>query len=234
MGIKDIFTATFTNGQPAVQQQQPAQKEPVLGDSPATTDKNGKIVGSPETQINPLDAYAKMFENAAKSSDIQAPSFKLDPKVLSEVSSSMDFTKSVPQDMIEKALQGDAKALMNVIQSVGRAAYSASLEHTTALTDKYLSQRADYEAQKLNTGVRQQLMSNELSSAPNFDHPVIRAELTRVANQFAAANPDASPQEIAKAAQKYIMDLSSALNPPTNKKQSSKESEGIDWVKYLS
>ena len=233
--LKDFFTPTSTNGQPVQSQQQNNQQQQQnLGDSAKTTDENGKIIEQSGTPMNPLDAYSKMFENAGKSSEIQAPSFKLDPKVLGEVSASMDFTKSVPPELMEKALAGDTKALLSAMQAVGRNAYSASLEHATSLTEKHLSQRAEYETQRLNSGVRQQLTSNELSSAPNYDHPVVKAELNRVANQFAAANPDASPQEIAQAAQKYIADLSSALNPDAKVDATKAASGEVDWTKYLS
>ena len=75
------------------------------------------------------------------------------------------------------------------------------------------------------------ITASELSNAPNYNHPVVKAELNRIASQFAAANPDASPQEVAKAAQKYISDLQTALNPET-KKGSPEEGE-MDWSKYL-
>jgi hypothetical protein len=49
---------------------------------------------------------------------------------------------------------------------------------------------------------------------------------------MSAANPDASPAEIAKAAQQYINDLSSALNPKTSN-GSSNSGGDFDWSKYL-
>lgn len=208
---------------------QPAAK-PLSTPNPAV-DAQGKIPGS-ETSVNPMDAYNKMYDDANKSSDIQAPSFKLDSAVLDSVSSSMDFTKGVDPALMERALSGDTKALLEVMQSTGRSAYRASLEHNTALTEKHLSQRADYETSRVNTGVRQQLTSDALSSTPNYSHPVVKQELNRVANQYARANPDASPKQVAEAAQKYITDLSSAL-VPNSSKSNSDAGEEMDWSKYL-
>jgi len=230
-----IFTNMFKTSTPTTDTAPTVQEEKKLGESPATADASGKIPEISGTPVNPLDAYSKMFEDATKSSAIQAPSFKLDPKILGEVSATMDFTKGVQPDQMEKALAGDTKALLSVIQSVGRNAYSASLEHATSLTETHLGQRADYESKKLNTGVREQLTSNALSNAPNYDHPVVKAELNRVANQFAAANPDSSPQQIATAAQKYIADLSAALAPATQSSNANGTKDGeMDWSKYLS
>lgn len=204
-----------------------------LSDPSKTVDADGKIPGD-LTPINPLDAYKKMYDNANASSDIHAPSFKLDPKVLGEVSASMDFTKGVNPELITKALAGDAKSLIEVMQSVGRNSYSASLEHATTLTETHLGQRAAFEGQRVDQGVRKQLTTDALSTAPSYDHPVVKAELNRVADMFAKANPDASPQQIAKAAQKHITDLSAALNPATKSNVSDNtDAQGMDWTKYL-
>jgi len=198
--------------------------------APATVD--GKI---PEgTPTNPLDEYKKMFDNSVKSSDIEAPSFKIDPAVLGKVSDTMDFTKGIDPELMTKALSGDAKSLLDVMQSVGRNTYKASLEHNTSLTDAHLSNRAAFERQSVDKGVKQQLTANALSTAPNYDHPVVKAELNRVANQFAQANPDASPTQIATAAQKYIADLQGALNPTKSPEQTQAESGEVDWSKYIS
>lgn len=201
-----------------------------LSDPPPATNKDGKVPGSNETPENPLDIYSKMFENAAKNSDIQAPDFSLDPKVVNEVSSKLDFTKEVPPELMEKALGGDTKALLSVIQQTSQNAYKAALQHGTALTDTFVKQRSDYDQKTINSGVKRELTTHALSDAPNFNHPVVRQELNRVAAQFAKANPDASPQEIAKSAQQYITDLSSALNPAAPKKELEGE---MDWAKYL-
>lgn len=229
MSIMDMFKSSPAPDNNS--SQPPTEKS--LSASPPSTDPSGKIPGSDGIQVNPLDAYKKMFDNADKSSDIQAPSFKLDPKVLGEVSKSMDFTKGIDPSLLEKALGGDAKSLMQVIQSVGQNSYSASLEHATALTETHLGQRAAFEGSRVDKGVKQQLTSNALSTATNYGHPVVKAELNRVASQYAAANPDASPQQIATAAQKYIADLNSALNPSKTPEQVTKEGE-TDWTKYLS
>lgn len=203
-----------------------------LSDPNPATNKDGKMPGSDQTPVNPLDSYAKMFEDAAKNSGIQAPSFKLDEKVVDEVSSKLDFTSSIPQEVMEKAMAGDAKAFMAVIQHTSQQAYKAAIQHGTSLTDTFINNRSEYDQSRINEGVRGQLTSQALSDSPNFDHPVIKQELSRIANQYAKANPDASPQEVAKAAKKYWTDISSALNPASSQNSPKKDKE-FDWDKYL-
>ncbi len=208
-------------------------KEVKMGDNTPDKTPEGKMPGTDQLPANPLDAYKEMFDNAAKNSDIQAPSFKLDSETLNKVSSNMDFTKGIPEELMQKALGGDAGALLKVLQSASQNSYKAALEHTTALTDTFINQRGEYESKKVNDNVRRELTTQSLSDTPNFDHPVVRAELTRVAQQFAAANPEASPKQIADQAKKYISDLQNALSPssPTASKQQS--AKDTDWDTYF-
>ena len=236
-GIMDLFKTA-----PAAAPATPAATTPAattenkpLSANPPSTDASGKMPGTDGATENPLDVYSKMFDNANNGSDLQAPSFKIDPKVLSNVSSKMDFTRGIAPELVSKATSGDVSALMEIIKTVGQNSYRASLEHSTALTDTFITQRGEYESKALEKGVRSQLTSQELASAPNYNHPVVKAELNRIASQFAAANPDASPHEVAKAAQKYISDLQAALNPadPNKNSDGSSKPEDMDWSKYL-
>ena len=204
-----------------------------LSASNNATNSNGKMPGTDQEPVNPLDAYSKMFDNAANNSDIQAPTFKLDSKVVDEVAGKMNFTQNLDPAVVQKAMQGDAQAFMQAIQSASQAAYKAAIQHNTSLTDTFITQRSEYEKRQIDKGVHSQLTTQALSSAPNFSHPVIKQELNRVADQFSRANPDASPIEVAEAAKKYITDLSSALNPST-KTESNNSSGEMDWSKYLS
>ncbi len=231
----NFFANMFkTDNTPATNPNPAAPAAPTPGTGLSAPKETGEKL--PEaTPVNPLDAYKKMFDDSVKSSDISAPSFKLDPTVLSKVSGEMDFTKGINEELMTKALGGDAKSLLDVMQSVGRNAYSASLEHTTSLTDAHLTNRAAFERQSIDKGVKTQLTHDALSSAPNYSHPVVKAELNRVASTFAQANPDASPKEVAEAAQKYIMDLQSALSPTKATDANGAAGGGgeTDWSKYL-
>lgn len=203
-----------------------------MGGQPA----DGQMPGTNQTPANPLDAYKKMFDNAANTGT-QAPEFKLDPEVLSKVSSGMDFTRGVNPELLQKATSGDVNSLMEIIKAVGQNAYRASIEHNTALTGTYLDQRSSFDQGRVQGNVRQQLTQAELAQTPNYEHPVIKNELNRIASQYARANPDASPQSIAKAAQNYINELYSAMNPQQQGGDSSNAGGGdgnVDWTKYLS
>lgn len=239
MSIMDIFK-TGKADSPNNQQQQQGNNTPPAGkqnlsENPPTTGPDGKMPGTDPSGENPLDVYKKMFDNASQDSDLAAPNFSLDPKVLGEVSSKMDFTRGVKPETLQAATSGDVNALMEIIKKVGQNAYRASLEHSTALTDSHLKTRGDFESKKLERGVNKKLTETALANTPNYSHPVVKSELNRIASQIAAANPDASPVEVAQTAQKYLNDLYAALNPDAGKGSKQSESEGeTDWSKYLS
>lgn len=238
--VMDFFKAkpAATTNQPAAnnnnqQTNQPGDPAPK---SVAETNPNSPA----KTDENPLDLYAKLFQNAATASDIQAPSFSLDPKIIAEVSSKMNFTQGVSPELLQKASGGDASAMIELIQEVGKNSYRAALEHTTKLTDTHLGQRAEFESKKLVKGVKQQLTSDALGSSDNanLNHPVVRAELNRIAQTFAASPEyaDASPQQIASAAKKYMQDLHEAMNPTTKAKSAKGQGgddSGFDYAEYI-
>lgn len=233
MSIMDLFKPQQKPAESTQPQQNtPPQAKQNLSDNPPSTDASGKMPGTEPANQNPLDEYRKIFDNANNGSEIVAPDFSLDPKVLRDVSSKMDFTRGINQEVVQKATSGDVSALMDIIKQVGQNAYRASIEHNTALTDSFIKQRGEFEKKNLEQGVRQHLTQSELSNTPNYQHPVIKAELNRVASQFAAANPDASPQEVAQAAKKYLDDLHAALNPQSGKKGEENTGE-MDWSKYI-
>lgn len=242
-GIMDLFSGKKPDQQQQQQTQQQTQNQQQnQNNQQQNNNQQTQNANSAENQGNPLDSYTKIWDNATKKDAITAPSFRLPADKIKEVAATLDFTKGLDPALLEKAKGGDATALLEAISTVGRNAYSTSLEHLTALTDTHLSNRSAYEEARIGDSVRKNLTSNELASTPNYEHPVIKAELNRVASQLASLpeNADATPQQIAKMAQKYLNDVYSAMNPDANKQQQidpatgkPKQKEDFDWSKYL-
>ncbi len=220
-----------TNPNPADTAAATAQKN--LSDTNPTKDADGKQVGANQTPVDPLEAYAKMFENANKATENVAPTFTLDPKTLDTVTASMDFTKGIDPAVAEAAFKGDPKAIMEMMQAVGRNSYRASLEHTSKLTDAHLNQRGTFDKRNMEETVKTSLTDQALSGVQNYNNPLVKAELNRVASTLAKANPDMPPAVIAATAQKYIQDMAAALNPANKETTQQTKDENFDWTKYL-
>lgn len=231
------FTDFFKPQQPKQQpQQQPQQQQQQFGtpnpqNQPSgqggatipNVNNNGGQQGNGQNpqnqpQRNPLDTYSKMFDNPGTDAD-KAPSFTIDPKIMDQVVSSQDFMQGVDPELMQKATSGDMQALVQLIQHTSRNAYRASIEHGGMLTDKFVGSRLGFENKSLGSRVKQELTMNSLSNTPNYQHPVVKRQLTEIAQRLQQANPDATPQEIAEASKKYLSDLAAALNPTEKQEQ---------------
>jgi hypothetical protein len=223
-------------GQPTQQQANNTQNQPTgnPGSTPGSTGSNGANGGNEgnNSPVNPMDAYGKMFDNTGLQAD-KPPSFSIAPDVMDKVVGQQDFTKGINPELFQKVLQGDSNAFMEVLNSVGRNAYRSSIEHGGMLTDQFVSAREGHSNKGFSSKVKQELTTNALSGTPNFQHPVVRKQLTEIATRMSQLHPDASPQEIADLSKQYLTDLSSVINPPADTK-AQEASKETDWDKYFS
>ena len=235
MGLMDMFKPSApAAAAPAQQQQQanPAVQQPGGVTVPTTPQTPpGQMEGSKQEPVNPMDAYAKLFDNSATPN--APPSFNIDPKVLGEAASGMNFTQGIPQELMSKATGGDANALIEMMNLVGQQAYRQSLSHSSALTDRFVGLRSEFDLKGIDSKVTQKLTASALADSPNYSHPVVKQEFARIANAFQTQNPDSSPAEIAKATKDYMQNLHDAMNPATKTKEQQQASEVTDWDKYM-
>ena len=213
---------------PAPQGQQPAPQ----GVSTNNAGTNGGNEGTNQQTTNPLDAYAKMFDNSLKAPEAP-PSFNLDPATLDSVTGSMDFLKGINPEIVARAKGGDTEAIFEMMNASNRNAYRAAMEHGSKLTDKFVGMRDDFNGKGLSGRVREELTINAISGDGKATHPVVRQQLKEIATKLQRDNPDASPQQIADAAKKYVSDLNSAINPSASQESSKPASKEVDWDKWF-
>ncbi len=194
--------------------------------------KDGKMPGTDQLPANPLDAYAKLWDTTNQAPEA-APVFNLDPKVLDTVSGSLDFTKSVSPELLQKATTGDLQALMQVMNHVGQQSYKAALAHSTSLTDKFVDSRSKFDLKGIGAQVKSELASNAMSSIPNYSHPAVKMEVNRIAQAMQKQNPEATPDEIATATKEYFTTVYAAINPSTPTQQQQDQAGEVDWDKYF-
>ena len=189
------------------------QNDPNQGRQPnGQPTPNSNVNGSNEIP-DPLAAYAKMWDTTPTQED-QAPTFNLDPKLLDQVAGGLDFTKGVNQELMQKATSGDIQSLVQLMNEVARNAYRQSLQHGSTLTDKFVGLREEHFGKRVPNVVREELTMGALSGNDGAQmSPAARKQLAVIAKQYSKQNPDASPQEVAAAAKKYVSDMYMALNP---------------------
>lgn len=78
MNIMDLFKPAA----PKTPEASATKSDPVTDATKAAADANAKAdPNNPaKSAENPLDVYAKLFQNASANSEIQAPSFNIDPQ----------------------------------------------------------------------------------------------------------------------------------------------------------
>ena len=236
----------FKSAEPTQQASAQDESTPPAGQEPQGQQAQQQGSTSNEGQStppNPLDIYGKIFENNPDADSNSAPpSLSLDSNVLSDVTKQLDFTKSLDAEMMQRLQSGDLSSLPDVLNQVARQAYSTAMQHNSALVDKFVSQRAEYDAGRIAPTVKSALTESKLSSTmEGMDFPGMKQQLTEVASKLAKAYPDASPDWIAEQAQSYTRDSAMralGINPEQiqqlqSQEQQQKTAADTDWSTYF-
>lgn len=193
---------------------------------------NSNVNGSNQA-VDPMAAYATMFTNDPNKQGEAPPNFSIDAKVLDTVTGQMDFTRGVDPAIMQKAMGGDMQSFMDIMNHVGREAYKNSLNHSSTLTDKFVNMREEYSGKKLPKLVREELTMGEITGSAGSTSPIVRQQLAEIARKYQAANPDASPQQVAAAAKQYVADLYKQTHPSESPSLQSNANQGTDWDAYF-
>jgi|JI8StandDraft_1071087.scaffolds.fasta_scaffold51055_3 hypothetical protein len=218
MGIIDSIL-----GRPATQSAKPAPAAPVQ--------EQENQIQQQQAETNPLDAYKNLQDNG-DNADESAPSFSIDDEALSGVAGKLNFIKDINPELVQKATSGDAGALVALINATAQQSYRAALKHVTTLTDTHLAQRETFNQKAIKSGVRENLIQQEISTIPNASHPVVQQEIARIARDFAKRSPEATPAQIKEQAIRYFNEVHNAMSGQSESAPK-KASEVTDWESFL-
>ena len=218
MGIIDSIL-----GRPATQSAKPAPAAPVQ--------EQENQIQQQQAETNPLDAYKDLQDNG-NNADESAPSFSIDDEALSGVAGKLNFIKDINPELVQKATSGDANALVALINATAQQSYRAALKHVTTLTDTHLAQRETFNQKAIKSGVRENLIQQEISTIPNASHPVVQQEIARIARDFAKRSPEATPAQIKEQAIRYFNEVHNAMSGQSESAPK-KASEVTDWESFL-
>ena len=218
MGIIDSIL-----GRPATQSAKPIPAAPVQ--------EQENQIQQQQAETNPLDAYKNLQDNG-DNADESAPSFSIDDEALSGVAGKLNFIKDINPELVQKATSGDAGALVALINATAQQSYRAALKHVTTLTDTHLAQRETFNQKAIKSGVRENLIQQEISTIPNASHPVVQQEIARIARDFAKRSPEATPAQIKEQAIRYFNEVHNAMSGQSESAPK-KASEVTDWESFL-
>lgn len=248
MGFLSNFLGGNNGGQQQPQGQQPQgnqtqgnqqpnggqQNQPQQGPNPSSHSQ----VSNTEQIADPTEIYSKMWEN--NTDKTEAPRLRIDGKILDEVSSKMDFMQGIPQELMQKATNGDVQSLIQMMGMVAQRSYRASVEHGSALTDSFVGQRDAFNQQATGSAVREEMLMQDLFKGKDGKPlpPYAKKQIADIAKRMQQANPDASPQEIAQSTREYMQSVANLVSGNSTPDQDERgqgqggKAGSFDWDKW--
>lgn len=188
---------------------------------------------------DPLAAFAKIFDNASNDGEKKPPSYKLSPEVLKQAADSLDFSDVIPKDFQERLSKNDPTVWSDIVNGLGRKAYSHALEHNSVLTDRFVDQRSQYDRSGYGKEVTRHVARQSLKSIAEKS-PTTAKFLEGIQNELLEKNPDADPKWLEEQSRKAIMSMAGIISPEDfvehQRQTKQKDAAGgdTDWDNYFS
>lgn len=236
----------LNGGQQPQQQQQPNNQGAsnfVLPNNqqPNQNNNSGGAQPNGNANVSPLDKFNNIWQNPTQNGQPQVdpfsqPLLNADPAKIAEAARSHDFKQSIPQELLQKAMSGDAQSMIEIINNVGQQALTVAAQLSTATAEfagKNVQQRFD---QVFPDRFRKHQLGAIKPSNPVLEHPNAQPMLRMLREQAAANNPTWSPDQVAKWAEDYLMEFSGQLSPQQQPQQQSGNGgagNSQDWDEWV-
>ena len=223
----DIFSMFKGQQQQAAPQQQQQQQQ----DYKQTG--GGAAPQQQEQQQNPLDSFSSIWQNASKEGQQdqakagpESYGVKIDDAAIRGAASKIDFVKEVPQELLQKATQGDIGALLQVINGVGQMALAHSTQINGNMLNHSLSSGFDKFGNTLQDkfkdfSTRDRVYSAGTEEAKVLSHPAIQPLVETARRQILQNNPAATSAEVEQQLVSYFKQVGTAFGGGQQSQQSS-------------
>lgn len=181
------------------------------------TQTDSGVPNNLDQKAAPLDEFKDLWnppepEGGKRPDNSKFSRPKLDQNKLGEGFGKMSFTQGLDPNKIQKALGGDAESFMEILEHTARRAAMTSFQ----ASESYNGRLLDTYDQSVNARIPKQISEFETRSAvrntiKGMDHPAVSPWLDSLQSQFRERFPDASPQEIAQAAQRYLQEAAKVI-----------------------
>lgn len=213
---------------------------------------DGSITAFPATgtgEKSPLENYVDLWQapdpkttRPPASLEVTVPA---DMTKMMETARTIDFTKAIPKEVLDKALAGDSAAMMAALNATVQASFAQAAGVTAKIVEGALTaQGKKFHDEILPAALKKAQVADSLrTDNPTFNSPAVSPLIAIVEAQMQLKHPDASPAEITKKAKEYVLTASEHLlgdtkvisDKPTagaiKKNTLARESE--DWSKFF-
>lgn len=174
----------------------------------------GQPNGLPPTGNTPAAGSQSGQPNTNQQTNQQAPAGGIDPAQLMAAVGNMNFAQAVPQELMTKALAGEAdspQALMQIINSTAQNAFAQS----TLLTNNLVNQRLEAMQAKIDAGLGDKVTNLQrqeaVTSNPMLQHPAMAPIKNALTAQFTTQYANETPQAIQKKVNEYMTSMAGFL-----------------------
>jgi hypothetical protein len=162
------------------------------------------------------------------------PMSKLTAADIGKQFGNVDLSKSLDQEKVKAALDGDINSFMEILNTVGREAASAATFTSLQAGNNLTKSKMDKSSQGVQDNVRTQLKAESVVAElgnidPRYTKGLVSQAASDLATKYARKYPQSSPQEIATAVRSYLNESEGIyFEPPV---QSERE-QRTDWDNF--
>lgn len=245
-----IFSAIFGPATPAAPA--PAVAAPTPGNIPAAaavasqsattvaTAPNGVVpanaVVTEGAAKSGLDAFADIWNTQATEGAQGQPLFNVSQEKMMESARKQDFKSTATPEQMAAIQAGGAEAanaMFEIMNEMTQKVYAQSAFATTRLIEGALDKSQFAKATDIDSRIRSSTLSNNLRAEnPIFNHPAALPLLKSVQETMLVKFPNATPAELTKMAQDYLMDFAAMAKGPEVAAAAAKAPKGEDWSKW--
>lgn len=227
MSIMDFFRGT----------QGTAAQETTASTQQATTATNEQT-----QDLSTMDSFKDLWNNAPIEGETATEDpadltslFTIDPKKIGESVSTIDFTESLPPDLLEKVSAGGdeaVKALLSSFNSFGRDVFSKAMLANGMLVKQAFSKAQGKIDARTSNNFRSLKVSEELTSTnPLLKDPSVVPIVSAIRKQLESKYPDASAADIQAQTEKYLVNFAKLVQGP--EKSKSTERDTTDFSNFF-
>ncbi len=220
----------------------PQQEKPPSNDGQVRTAKAG--IDDPNNAAGKTAAtkYEEIWKQEMTPVVSDKPVFSMDQAKFSEAVAGMDFTKSVPPELMQKALAGDAQSLMGLLNRVGQNAFSAATISSRDMVEHANKKAGGSLEQQVKEAVRIALSEQNLTKAnSSFSDPLVTPLLKEINGRLRSKFPEASPEELANQSQQMLMQIANKIvsgspeevaRQKQETEQKTQKEKSLDWEQW--
>jgi hypothetical protein len=217
----------------------PAAQAPAPVAAPLAAQPTVPAVATSTAPESPLDQFKSLWEpNATPQVDGTLPANMFagaDPAKMLEAARKVDFSKSIPPDVLAKITAGGpdaAAAFAAALNDVSQRAYAQSSFASTKIVEAALAKFQEGLDSRLPGQIKRHAVSDSIrESNPALMHPAAAPIMEAMQSQLAVKYPNATVSEIKDMATQYLTAFNTAASPkPVAQAVPANE----DWGKFFS